>query len=303
MYDLLSFLLKYRATILFLALEGLSGFFIVNNNAYHQAMVVNSSNNMVASIIDFSNTATEYLNLQEANDQLAEENAQLRSALLGQSSMPEQPTLSPNQEDSLALLALSQDSLVLLPRARTRSDSLRFQQYAFIPAKVVDNTVQNFKNHVTINKGRADGIEPNMGVISPNGVVGKVKDVSEHYSLITSLLHTDMNVSALVKRSNTLGSIEWKGVNPTQASLKYIPIHINIITGDTIVTSGYSGIYPPEIPIGTVKEVRPEGDAAFYDIDVDLSNDFFQLAYVYVVKNKLKQEKDSLLQQTIVGNE
>lgn len=303
MYNLLTFLLKYRATILFLALESLSGFFIVNNNPYHQAVIINSSNETVATLMDASNAVSEYLNLQEANAQLAEENAQLREVLFSQPTSPTPSVFNPVLEDSLALQALSQDSLVVVPNARSKTDSLRFQQYAFIPAKVVDNTVQNFKNHVTINKGRADGIEPNMGVISPNGVVGKVKDVSEHYALITSLLHTDMNVSALVKRSNTLGSIEWKGVNPTQASLEYIPIHINIITGDTIVTSGYSGIYPPEILIGTVKQVRPEGDAAFYDVDVDLSNDFFQLSYVYVVKNKLKQEKDSLLQQTLVGNE
>ncbi|MEQ9437774.1 MAG: rod shape-determining protein MreC [Cyclobacteriaceae bacterium] len=303
MYNLLSFLLKYRSTILFLVLEGLSGFFIVNNNIYHQAAVINSSNRLVASVIDASNTVSEYLNLQEANDQLAEENARLRAVVLTQPAEPKRDIFNPSLEDSLALQALSQDSLVVLPIVRSHSDSLRFQQYAFIPAKVVDNTVQNFKNHVTIDKGRADGIELNMGVISPNGVVGKVKDVSEHYALITSVLHTDMNVSALVKRSNTLGSIEWKGTDPTQASLKYIPIHINIITGDTIVTSGYSGVYPPEILIGTVKEVRPEEDAAFYDVDVDLSNDFFQLSYVYVVKNKLKQEKDSLLQQTLVGNE
>lgn len=303
MYNLLSFLLKYRSTILFLVLEGLSGLFIVNNNPYHQAVVINSSNRMVASVIDASNSVTEYLNLQKANDQLAEENARLRAVLLTESNEPPTEILNPFLKDSLAMQALSQDSLFMLPSTQTRSDSLRSQQYTFIPAKVVDNTVQHFKNHVTINKGWADGIEPNMGVISPNGVVGKVKDVSENYALITSLLHTDMNVSALVKRSNTLGSIEWKGTDPTQASLKYIPIHINIISGDTIFTSGYSGIYPPEILVGTVKEVRPEEDAAFYDIDVDLSNDFFQLSYVYVVKNELKQEKDSLLQQTMVGNE
>ncbi len=303
MYNLLSFLLKYRTTLLFVALEGLSGFFIVNNNTYHQAAVINSSNKMVASVMDFSNTASEYLNLQEANDQLAQENAQLRAVLSSQPNNSLSDIFNPIIEDSIALQALSQDSLVILPNVRSRTDSLRFQQYAYIPAKVVDNTVKNFKNHVTINKGRADGIEPNMGVISPNGVVGKVKDVSEHYALITSILHTNMNVSSLVKRSNTLGSIEWNGTDPTQASLRYIPIHINVITGDTVVTSGYSGIYPPEILIGTVKEVRPEEDAAFYDIDVDLSNNFYQLSYVYVVKNKLKQEKDSLLHQTFVGNE
>ena len=142
-----------------------------------------------------------------------------------------------------------------------------------------------------------------MGVISPGGVVGKVQDVSEHYALVTSVLHTNMFISALVKRSNTLGSLQWDGRNSRRASLTNIPIHINIIQGDTIVTSGYSGVYPSGIAIGTVAQVRPEEDAAFYTIDVDLATDFYQLAYVYVVDNKLRNEKDSLAQKTQIANE
>ena len=168
---------------------------------------------------------------------------------------------------------------------------------------MVDNTVNRAKNYVTISQGRADGIRPNMGVISPTGVVGKVQDVSEHYALITSVLHTDMFISALVKRSNTLGSLQWNGRDSRKASLTNIPIHINIIQGDTIVTSGYSGIYPPGIPIGTVAEVRPEEDAAFYTIDINLATNFYQLGYVYVVNNTLKQEKDSLVQKHRFANE
>jgi rod shape-determining protein MreC len=238
-----------------------------------------------------TNSVSEYFSLKEVNQRLAAENARLHELMIqGESANPDSPLM----KDSLALEALAEDSIFVLPQIRSSSDSLRMRQFAFIPAKVVDNTVHRAKNYVTINKGRLDGIEPDMGVISPDGVVGKVKDVSDHFSVITSVLHTDMYVSALVKRSNTLGSIVWEGIEPRTAGLENIPIHINIINGDTIVTSGYSGIYPPNTMVGTVAEVRPEEDAAFYDIDINLSNDFYRLSYVYVVKNLLRQEQDSL---------
>lgn len=300
MHSLFSLLLKYRALLLFFMLEGLSALFIVKTNSYHQAALINSSNQLVASTLDASNTLTEYLNLRTVNNQLAAENARLRSAVARQRQEP--PMLNPAVEDSLLLQALAQDSISVIS-PDTNQDSARYEQYTFIPAKVVDNTVQRAKNYVTINKGRADGIIPDMGVVSPEGVVGKVQDVSEHYALIASVLHTDIFVSTLIKRSNTLGSLQWKGQDFRKASLNNIPIHINVMQGDTIVTSGFSGIYPPGINVGTVAEVRLEEDAAFYDIDVDLFTDFYQLSYVYIVDNQLKNEKDSLEQKIELWNE
>ncbi|MEK6477746.1 rod shape-determining protein MreC [Catalinimonas sp. 4WD22] len=291
MHSLLTFLYNYRSSFLFILLEVLSIFFIVNNNAYHQAAVLNSSNRLVASVMTTTNSVSEYFSLKEVNQRLAAENARLHELMVsGEPSNANDLLL----RDSLALEALAEDSVFVLPEVRSKSDSVRMKQFAFVPAKVVDNTVHRAKNYVTINKGRLDGIEPDMGVISPDGVVGKVKDVSDHFAVITSVLHTDMYVSALVKRSTTLGSIVWAGTNPRLVNLDNIPIHINIINGDTIVTSGYSGIYPPNTMIGTVAEVRPEEDAAFYDIDINLSNDFYKLSYVYVVKNLLRNEQDSL---------
>ena len=299
MYSLFTFLYNYRASFLFVLLEILSVFFIINNNAYQQAAVLNSSNKAVATAMSTTNAVSEYFSLKDVNQRLAAENARLHELMIrGGSSNPE----SPLTQDSLALEALAEDSVFVLPRIKAKSDSTRLRQFAFIPAKVVDNTVRRAKNYVTINKGRLDGIEPDMGVISPDGIVGKVKDVSDHFAVITSVLHTDMYVSALVKRSNTLGSIIWEGINPRLVGLENIPIHINIINGDTIVTSGYSGVYPPNTMVGTVAEVRPEEDAAFYDIDINLSNDFYQLSYVYVVKNLLRQEQDSL-EQIITADE
>ena len=302
MHNLLSLFLRYRASVLFVLLEGISTSFIVTTNTYHRAAVINTSNHVVASVLETSNTLSSYFGLQEVNEQLAEENARLRQTVASKSA--QQPIIPAFlSEDSVARQALARDSVVLLPAETSQQDSLRYQQYTFLPAKVVDNTVNRAKNYVTISQGRADGIRPNMGVISPTGVVGKVQDVSEHYALITSVLHTDMFISALVKRSNTLGSLQWNGRDSRKASLTNIPIHINIIQGDTIVTSGYSGIYPPGIPIGTVAEVRPEEDAAFYTIDINLATNFYQLGYVYVVNNTLKQEKDSLVQKHRFANE
>lgn len=299
MHSLISFIFRYRASVLFILLEVLSISFIVNNNPYHQAAAINSSNRMVASVMNASNSITEYFSLAEVNAMLADENARLRETLYS-GLEADFPLL---REDSLALKALKADSVGILVPTMTRRDSLSLKQYTFTPAKVVDNTVHRAKNYVTIDKGAADGIERDMGVISPDGVVGKVIDVSEHYAVVTSLLHTDILISALVKRSNTLGSVQWSGKKSTIAQLDNVPVHINIITGDTIVTSGYSGIYPPGTMIGTVGEVRPEEDAAFYNIDVNLSTEFQQLSYVYVVKNRLKQEKDSLKQKIIQTDE
>ncbi len=299
MHSLLSFIFRYRASVLFVILEVLSAYFIVNNNAYHQAAVINSSNRLIASVLNTSNSVTTYFSLAEVNSKLSEENAKLREILHNGL----QPEGINNLSDSLAIEALAEDSVNIVAAAKTRRDSLRLKQYLFIPAKVVDNTVYHAKNYVTINKGLADGIEKDMGVICPDGVVGKVKDVSQHFAVISSLLHTDMYISALIKRSNTLGSVQWSGKNPAIANLNDIPVHINIITGDTIVTSGYSGIYPPGTIIGTVGEVRPEEDAAFYDIDVKLSTEFQELSYVYVVKNRLRHEKDSLKLKNNIPNE
>lgn len=303
MHNLIALFIKFRAAVLFVLLEGISAAFIVNTNTYHKAALINSSNHTVATVMEASNTATHYLHLQEVNDRLAEENAQLRKTVASRNMSPGVPLTHPFIADSTAQQALARDSVVLLPTVSARRDSLRYQQYAFTPAKVVDNTVNRAKNYVTINQGSADGIRPDMGVISPSGIVGKVQDVSEHYALVASVLHTDMFISALVKRSNTLGSLQWDGRDSRTANLANIPIHINIVQGDTIVSSGYSGIYPPGIPIGTVAEVRPEEDAAFYTIDVNLATDFYQLAYVYVVDNKLKNERDSLVQKIQLADE
>src|SRR5690606_8326650 len=159
---------------------------------------------------------------------------------------------------------------------------------------VINNSIRRTNNYLTLAAGTLDGIRPGMGVISPNGAVGRVKTVSKHYATVTSLLHSQMLISAKMKKDNTFGTIKWTGGDYRTALLDYIPLHIKPQVGDTIVTSGYNTVFPEGILIGTISEVERELDKSFYTIRVELSVDFAQLSFVYVVENPRRPEQDSL---------
>jgi rod shape-determining protein MreC len=280
MRRLLAFLFKYRTFIVFVLLEGLCVAFIANNASYQQAALLNSANTVVASVMEASNDVSSYFGLRKANESLVKENARLRESLVNRRSatMPEQ--------------------LVFLPTSEKISvDSAEVEQkYEFLPAKVINNSVRRAKNSITIDRGRRDGVIPGMGVISPQGVVGKVKYVSERYAVVTSLLHTEMYVSSVLQRTNELCTTQWDGRDPRHAKLLYVPRHVNVTAGDTVITSGYSGIFPKDILIGTVSEVQIAENSTFYDITLSLSSEFGSLSYVYVVQNNFLAEQDSLEQ-------
>ncbi|WP_241498985.1 rod shape-determining protein MreC [Rufibacter ruber] len=166
--------------------------------------------------------------------------------------------------------------------------------YTYRPARVINNSVRRLNNHLTLNIGAEAGVSAGMGVITSTGVVGRVKAVSRHYATVTSLLHSQTLISVRLKRNRSLGSIKWDTRDPETASLHYIPLSERVFKGDSVVTSGSGGIYPPGIMIGRVISVRKELDKSFYTIKVKLSVDFDKLAYVYVVENKRKLEMDSL---------
>ena len=137
-----------------------------------------------------------------------------------------------------------------------------------------------------------------MAVISSKGVVGKVKNVSRNFSVITSVLHGSVQISSTVKRTGDLATAKWDGVDPNQATLLHVPRHVNLNVGDTIVTSGYNAVFPPDIPIGQIISFDIREGQPFYDVKIDLSVDFNQLSFVYLVKNNLKMEQDSLMNVT-----
>ncbi|MCZ6692920.1 MAG: rod shape-determining protein MreC [Bacteroidetes bacterium] len=267
MQRLFQILLKYRAFIIFVLLEFLSGWLIIQNNQYQSAAFFNSSNALAGNIINATNYLSEYLSLRKVNQELSQENAILRNQLLRNPSVT---------------------------TGSTSIDSTLSTEFEYIPAKVINNSTRRFKNYLTLNKGSNDGVEPGMGVIGIHGIVGVVKSSSNHFATIISLLHGNMLVSSKIESSNTLCTTKWDGVNPLRANLLYVPRHIELNIGDTVSTSGYNAIFPEKILIGTISQVKLPEDATFYDIRISLSTEFHGLSYVYVLQNNLKAEKISL---------
>jgi rod shape-determining protein MreC len=269
MERLFYFFFQYRAFFIFLTLEVVCAWLIVSSNHFQSAQFFNSSNTLVANINNFSYGVKEYFSLRETNLSLADENAWLRTRL--------------------------EQRLQVLPTPTSIINDTTFtNRYEFVSAKVVNNSVSRSTNFITIDKGSNSGLEEGMAVISSGGAVGKVKATSTHYSVVTSILNTDVMVSAMLKRTGHFGTAQWDGLDPLFVSLNYIPRHVKPLVGDTIVTSGYNTIFPANIMIGTIEEYELSDAALFYQIKVKLSQDFQKLTYVEIVKSNLKSEQDSL---------
>ena len=269
MRNLFLFLWKYNFFIFFLLIETFCGYIIVQNNNYKRATFINSANSFAAKTNTLVSSVTDYINLRATNDALSRENASLK-------------TLLPD--------VFYVDSAL----KQTASDSILRQQYTFLTAKVINNSTNRRNNYLTLNKGSKHGIRQEMGVICSDGIVGIVKDVSEHYSSVISFLHKDSRISARLKNSGYIGSMVWNGFDDTHGTLNDIAKHVKVSKGDTIVTSSFSAIFPEGVMIGTVEGISASNGNNFQDIDVKLSTPFGKLSYVYVVNNLFKEEQKAL---------
>ncbi|MBA7716510.1 hypothetical protein ES703_125583 [subsurface metagenome] len=171
--------------------------------------------------------------------------------------------------------------------------SLTDRKFDFIGARVINNSTNKQYNFITLNKGKRHGIQPGMAVICDNGIVGVVKESTENYSSVVSVLNREFFPNAMIKRNRYFGYIEWSGRRYDKVILKEIPVHVEVLSGDTIVTSGHSSIFPEGILIGTVEKFEL-AEGIFYDITVDLSTDFKNLTNVLVAKNLIKEEQIQL---------
>ncbi len=274
MRGLLRYLLKNYAFLLFLILEVIAFTLIFNFNKYQQVKYLNSSNRITASIYNSFNAVGSYFRLASVNRKLAEENAHLKSVL-----------------GKLPYLELSGDTLL---------DSLEVKDslYRYISAKVINNSVDNQNNYITLNKGRKHGIKPDQGIINPDGIVGVITNVSESYSLGFSVLNKRWGASAKLKKSGTFGPLSWDGRDSEFVFLNGIPFHVDLAVGDTVVTSSYSSAFPEDIMIGTVYSIDQPSGENYYHIQVKLAVDFRALSYVDVINN-LKVEEINNLESTI----
>jgi rod shape-determining protein MreC len=267
------FLLRSRNFILFVLLEVLSFYFIINTNNYWSASFFNTSNAYAARMLAWSNSAREYSQLRQVNADLALENQKLHEQLTRlQQGAPGAP-------------------------AAYKADSVFANRFTYTVAKVINNTTQFANNYITIDKGTDDGIQPGMGVISPTGVVGRVKLCNRHFSVVTSILHTEFLVSSKLKKANEIGTGKWDGVDPHLMKLNDISRYKPVNKGDSVFTSDQNSNFPPGILVGRVRTIGVQPNQTFHDIVLELSTNFSNLSFVYVVQNRLQNEQEQLEKQ------
>jgi rod shape-determining protein MreC len=269
MRNLVLFIWKHSFFFLFLLLEVFCIYMVVQNNYYQKASFINSSNVLSANILQTSTNVEQYFYLKNENENLAKENAELRSQILSSFDM------TVNKE-------------------YTVNDTTYHQKYVYTSAKVVNISTNRRNNYLTLNKGYKHGIQNNMAVITSTGVVGQVKDVSENFCTVMSLLHSKTTINSKIKKDGSYGPLTWDGSDFQYATLNDIPTHVRLAKGDTIVTSAYSRTFPENILVGTVDSYEREAGKYFYTIKVKLSTDFKKLTYVYIVKNIHKDEQEEL---------
>ncbi len=276
MRNFIQFLVKYHIFLFFLGLQVLCFWMIYQNNSFHNASFVNSSNKLVGGILTQKSNLSAYIELQRVNDELAAENEELRNRL------------------TESFVNVNEHFVMI-------NDTLRERKFRYKTAQVINSSINKQLNYLTINKGLKDGLAPEMGVINTNGLVGVVKNVSEHFSTVLPIINLAFTSTAELKRTGYFGLLKWDGKDHRYAVLNDVPGHVDVQVGDTVVTRGTSAIYPRGIPVAVVEEVSQKDGSNFHQIKLLLNNDYGKLRYVYVVDNLLKEEQQ-LLEETTITN-
>ena len=277
MRNLLDFLIKYHHWFIFILLEVASGVLLFQYNSYQGSAWFSSANAVVGKIYEWESSALTFFTLGKANEELTTRNFYLE-----------------RQVDQLRRLygELTADTTVL-----QRNELQFLSQYQLIPAKVVDNSVHKLENLMTIDKGRADGVEVDMGVACGNGVVGIVYLVSDHYSVVIPVLNaTSSRISCSIRNRGYFGYLRWYGGDPSVAYVEDVPRHAKFSLGEWIVTSGFSSIFPSGVLVGKIEQAYNSRDGLSYKLKVRLSTDFSCVRDVVVISDKGIAERAALLQ-------
>lgn len=275
MKNLFRLIYRYHIVFLFLILETLSLSMVVTYNNFQRATFFDSSNFISGTLFEGFSSFLQIFEFKQVNIKMAEENAVLRAAL--QEHLLKSGFGSYRSSDSIYLPRIARDS------------SLK-AVYRFTTARVINNSINQQHNFITLNKGRHDGAKPDMGVIANGQVVGLVANVSENFSTVISLLNCRWKISAKIKRNDYFGSLSWNGRDYRRAQLNEIPYHVPVQNGDTVVTTGYSSSFPEGIVIGTISDYSIGTGSNFYKIEVMLAVDFKKLVVVGLIENKQLNE-------------
>ncbi|MEC5165001.1 rod shape-determining protein MreC [Flavobacterium sp. PL11] len=263
MQQIFNFIFKNSNKILFLLLLVISLSLTIQSHSFHRSKIISSANFLSGNVYENVNNLNEYLNLKTENQQLAEENAKLRSFLF-------------NGKDTIAIQKL---------------DSLKNSNVTdIIVSKVIHNSYNVYENYLTLNSGALDGVESDMGVINSRGIIGIIENTSPQYSTVISILNKRTQINAKIKKSNHFGSLNWDGKSTGFVQLTDLPRLALIKIGDTIVTGGQSVIFPENINIGTIAKIYRHEQTNFFTLDIKLFNDMTNLGHVYIIKSKDRDE-------------
>lgn len=264
--------------LFFLIMQGFALYMLFHYNRFHEAVFLDAASEVTGRVNRQYNNVEYYFRLKKTNDILVEENQRLRNLL-------KEDFLIPDTSSEPAFDTIRVDSIE------------QYRRYQYYPAKVINNSVTGQNNYLTIGRGYAQGIRKDMAVVSPSGIVGTVVNVSKNMATVMSLLHRQSRVSVSLKKTGETGSIEWDGKDPLVITFKNIPKSVPVKIGDTVVTSRYS-TFPAGQLVGTIAAVESETGSNFYKLKLRPLTNFFNIQFVYAVKNLQREEQEELEKAT-----
>lgn len=275
MRNLLEFLAKYNHWLVFLLLEAVSATLLFRYNSFQGSVFFSSANAVAGKVYEYNADVTQFFSMSQSNRQLTERNLQLE-----------------RQVEALTRCMYRQkgDSLQL-----DNVQKAALQGFRLIPAQVVQSTTDRPDNLLTIDKGRADGVQEDMGVACGNGIVGVVYMAGDHYSVVLPVINKNSNVSVTIRKRGYFGQLHWKGTPSDIAYVDDVPRHARFVCGDYVVTNGYSSIFPPGMMVGKILHVFNSADGLSYRVQLRLSTDFGNLRHVCVIDNTTLKDKAMLL--------
>jgi len=269
MLNIFRFIAKYSTFLLFIILQACALYLLFNNNSFQQSALFSSSNRINGFLFTAEESVTQYFHLRDNNDALLKQNCELELKIARLQS---------------ALLQYTDTSGIALLRMKES------EEFSLIRGRVIQNSVSHLRNYVTLNIGKLDGVLPEMGVANAQGIVGVVSKVSDHYSVVIPVLNPQIRFSCKLKKLNASGSLVWDGADRRFAYLEEIPPYVTVSKGDTVVTSGFSAIFPEGIMVGTVDEYDVGDDVNFLKLKIRLSTKFDALSNIRVIRYKHREE-------------